>query len=91
MCDLSRPARTTGVIEAFFEQVTGKPSTRKITVFQVDIPQPQFYIHYEYGDLAKGPQLSQFQLTPMSQKGQTKRFFKVNFKKPKSPVCYKFD
>lgn len=47
-------------MEIFFEEVWGNSSAVGATVFQVDVPEPQYHIYSQYWHLADGAELSQF-------------------------------
>jgi len=75
-----------GEMEIFFEEVWGNSSAVAVTKFQVNVPEPQYYIDPQYRHLAEGAELSQFQLTGISNRVQPKEFVKVQLAKPMPPV-----
>jgi len=90
-CGSSDQYTNTGVMETFYEAVWGNSSAIPITAFDVDVPQPQFYIDPQYRDIAdeplveeslaeeptaEEPHTSQFHLTGISDKVQSKQFLK---------------
>ncbi|PUU80388.1 hypothetical protein B9Z19DRAFT_975098 [Tuber borchii] len=63
-------------MQDFYRDMGGKPASLKITEFEVEIPQPEFYIDPEYR-VRVGSVNASFQLTGISPKTISKRFTKV--------------
>ncbi|KAG0633518.1 hypothetical protein HOY80DRAFT_1005939 [Tuber brumale] len=77
-------------MEKLYEELWGKSSSVQISEFEVEVPQPDFYVDPEYSAATLRVPVSPFQLTAISQKKTLQRYFKVKPTKSLPPLTMDF-
>jgi len=74
----------------FFEEICGNSTAVGVTVFQVDVPEQQYYIYSQYWHQADGAELFQFHPRGIWKRVGMRRFVKVQLAKPLRRVLMSF-